>query len=188
MSQKVSVKAKNPLTKCIWSQDSSAIYVGDATGLIQAFNVQTQQFIDVGKHSAAISALHVIPGQNVVISAAFENNVHFWQVGNPQPVLTIDMGNKVFCSDFANPILILGLATEKVGIIDITNTNNKTILESTDLGKNSLLQSCAINKLGDTIGLSTFDGRSNISNIIKGPTGSYTQVFFKIILENHHNL
>jgi hypothetical protein len=120
--------------------------------------------------------LHIVPNQNVLISAAFENNVHFWQPGNSQPVFTIDMGNKVFSSDFANPLLLLGLANEKIGIVDITNTNNKTILDSADLGKNSLIQSCAINKNGDTIGLSTFDGRSNISNIVKGPTGVYTQV------------
>lgn len=47
-----------------------------------------------------------------------------------------------------------------------------------DLGKNSLLQSCAINKNADTIGLSTFDGRSNISNIVKSASGVYTQVKF----------
>lgn len=176
LTQKVNAKAKNPLTKCVWSQDCQAIYVGDITGLIQAFNVQTQQFVDVGKHNAAISALHIVPGQNVIISAAYENTVHFWQPGNPQPVFSIDMGNKVFCSDFANPILLLGLGNEKIGIVDITNTSNKTILESVDLGKNSLLQSCAINKAGDTIGLSTFDGRSNISNITKSPNGLYSQV------------
>ena len=106
---KINVKAKSPLTKCVWSQDNTIIYVGDITGLIQAFNLQTQQFTDVGKHNAAISALHVIPGQNIVISAAFENNVYFWQPGNTAPVFTIDMGNKVFCSDFAYPILLTGL-------------------------------------------------------------------------------
>lgn len=182
----MSVKAKNPLTKCVWSQDCQAIYVGDITGLIQAFNVQTQQFVDIGKHTAAISALHIVPGQNIVISAAFENNIHFWQPGNPAPAFTIDIGNKVFCSDFANPILIVGCGNEKIGIIDITNPNNKTILESVDLGKNSLLQSCAINKTCDTIGLSTFDGRSNISSIVKAPNGTYSQVIFNFILENNH--
>ncbi len=116
------------MTKCLWSQDCQSIYVGDITGLIQAFNVVTQQFVDVGKHTAAISALHIVPGQNILISAAFENNVHFWQPGNTQPVFSMDVGNKVFSSDFANPILILGLGNEKIGIIDITNTNNKTIL------------------------------------------------------------
>jgi hypothetical protein len=71
ITQKINVKAKSPLTKCVWSQDCQTIYVGDITGLIQAFNVQTQQFVDIGKHTAAISALHIVPNQNVIISGAF---------------------------------------------------------------------------------------------------------------------
>jgi WD40 repeat protein len=69
--QKLSTKAKSPLTKCVWSNDAQFIYVGDITGLIQAFNVQTQAFMDVGKHTAAISALHIVPNQNIIISAAY---------------------------------------------------------------------------------------------------------------------
>ena len=69
--QKISTKAKSPLTKCVWSNDAQFIYVGDITGLIQAFNVQTQAFMDVGKHTAAISALHIVPNQNIIISAAY---------------------------------------------------------------------------------------------------------------------
>ena len=88
------------------------------------------------------------------------------------------MGNKIFCSDFVYPMLIVGLANEKIGIIDINNPANKTILESSDLGKHSQIQSISINKNVDTIGLSTIDGRSNIANIIKSPSGQYTQVFF----------
>lgn len=109
LAMKVNVKAKNPLTKCVWSQDCQNIYLGDVTGLIQAFNINNQQFSDIGKHNAGISALHVIPGQNVLISAAFENIINFWMPGNLQPVMSIDMGNKIFCSDFAYPILIVGL-------------------------------------------------------------------------------
>lgn len=110
LMQKINVKAKSPLTKCVWSQDGQFIYVGDITGLIQGFNIQTQQFSEVGKHTAGISALHFIPDQNIIISCAFENNVHFWQPGNPQPIFSMDVGNKVFCSDFSYPILVLGLA------------------------------------------------------------------------------
>lgn len=71
ITQRIATKAKSPLTKCVWSQDASTIYVGDVAGVIQAFNVQAQTFIDVGKHSAAISALHIVPNQNVIISAAY---------------------------------------------------------------------------------------------------------------------
>jgi len=45
--------------------------LGDITGSIQSFNLQTQQFTEIGKQNAAISALHVMPGQNIVIAAGF---------------------------------------------------------------------------------------------------------------------
>lgn len=66
-----------------------------------------------------------------------------------------------------------------IAIIDVTNPGNKTILDSKDLGKNSIIQSCAINNKQDTIGLSTFDGRSNISKLKKNLTsGQFTTVKF----------
>lgn len=109
LSQKINVKAKSPLTKCAWSEDGQTIYVGDITGLIQSFSIQTPQFMDMGKQNAAISALHVIPGQNVLISAAYENTINFWQPGNNQPVFTVDLGNKVYCTGFSHPVLLAGL-------------------------------------------------------------------------------
>ena len=76
-----------------------------------------------------------------------------------------------------------------IAIIDVTNPGNKTILDSKDLGKNSLIQSCAINNKQDTIGLSTFDGRSNISKILKNSTtGLFTMVFLLFILGKYHHI
>ena len=48
IAQKISTKAKSPLTKCSWSADGQFIYVGDITGAVQAFNVQSQTFVDIG--------------------------------------------------------------------------------------------------------------------------------------------
>jgi len=77
---------------------------------------------------------------------------------------------------------LAGLANEMIAIIDVTNPGNKTILDSKDLGKHSIIQSCAINNKQDTIGLSTFDGRSNISKLIKNPnTGVFTLVILYLI-------
>lgn len=174
------------MTKCVWSQDGQNIYVGDVAGLIQAYNVANGNFVDIGKHNAAISALHVVPGQGIIISAAYESTINFWQPGNNQPIFVLDMGNKVFCTDFSNPLLLVCMANEKIGIVDINNANQKTILDSVDLGKNSQIQSCAINKNADTIGLSTFDGRSNIATITKAASGNYSQVNYYFIIETNY--
>ena len=54
--------------------------------------------------------------------------------------------------------------------------NNKSIVESADLGKFSQIQSIAINQKCTTFGIASFDGRANISNLQKGVNGQYTQV------------
>ena len=63
---------------------------------------------NIGKHNTGVSSLHMIPGQNILISTAYENNIHFWQMGNPNPTFTLDVNNKVFASDFKNNIFACG--------------------------------------------------------------------------------
>jgi len=72
----------------------------------------------------------------VLISTAYENNVHFWQ-GGPNPVLSVDVMNKVYVSDYKNGILVGGASNEKIFLIDMATVSSgtKTILDSVDLGK-----------------------------------------------------
>lgn len=49
-------------------------------------------------------------------------------MGNPNPTFTLDVGNKVFASDFKNNIFACGTGNEKIVIFDIANMQQKTIL------------------------------------------------------------
>ena len=76
-------------------------------GTIKIMDINTQTISEVGKHNASITKLHYIPQQNVLISSAYENNINFWQ-GGPNPVLSVDVINKVFVTDYKNGILAGG--------------------------------------------------------------------------------
>lgn len=67
----MNVKAKSPLTQCLFSPDNKFVYVGDATGSIQAFDIGSSSFLDIGKHNASISTLQIIAHQNVIVSGAY---------------------------------------------------------------------------------------------------------------------
>jgi WD40 repeat protein len=123
---------------CCWNSDCTALYVGCIDGTIKIIDVNTQNVNDIGKHTAAVSNLHYIPQQNALISTAYENNIHFWQ-GGPNPMLTVDVMNKVFVSDYKSGILAGGTANEKIFIIDMNTVSSgtKTIIDSVDLGKYS---------------------------------------------------
>ena len=95
-----------PLASC-WNGDCSALYVGCMDGTIKIMDINTQTISEVGKHNASITKLHYIPQQNILISSAYENNINFWQ-GGPNPVLSVDVMNKVFVTDYKNGVLAGG--------------------------------------------------------------------------------
>ena len=108
IQSKLQLKVNSPLTACCWSADNSALYIGCGDGSIKAVDINTSNIVDVGKQNAGISGLHYIPNQNVVIASAYENNIGFWKMGNNGPVFSMDVGNKVFCSDFQNYLYTAG--------------------------------------------------------------------------------
>lgn len=178
--QKLAYKFPSPALKCVWNDQCTQIYVGLMDGTIKIYDLGSGQTADMGRHNVSISSLNFVPGQNVLVSTGYENIINFWQAGNPNPVLTVNADNKVFAADFQYPLLIAGTANERIMIVDITNPNSRTVLDSLDLGKFSQIQSIALNQKGSTYGIASFDGRANLSAIVKGVNGLYTSVLVLI--------
>lgn len=103
-------KFPSPALKCAWNDQGTQIYVGSMDGSIKCFDLGSNQTVDVGRHNSAISSLHFVPNMNAIISTSYESNIQFWQLGNQNPVLTINAEQKVFTSDFQYPMLIAGTA------------------------------------------------------------------------------
>lgn len=174
--QKMSYKFPMPALKCAWNDQSTQIFVGLMDGSLKIYDINSGQVADLGRHSAAISSLHFVPGMNAVVSSGFENNIHFWQVGNPNPVMTVNAENKVFTSDFMFPMLVAGTASEKIVLVDINNAATRSVVDSVDLGKFSQIQSVAINNKCSMFGIASFDGRANLSSINKNVNGMFAPV------------
>jgi mRNA export factor len=178
--QKMSFSFQQPALKCAWNDQSTQIYVGLMDGCIKVFDIGSGQAADVGRHSAAISSLHFVPGMNTVVSSGYESNVQFWQLGNPNPVMTFNAENKIYTSDFQFPMLVAGTANEKIMIVDINNASSRTLVDSNDLGKFSQIQSIAINQKCTMFGVASFDGRANLSSLIKNVNGMFAPVLYSL--------
>jgi mRNA export factor len=174
--QKLSYKFPFPALKCTWNDQGSQIYVGLMDGSIKVFDLGSSQTADVGRHNAAISSLHFVPGMNAIVSTGYESTAQIWQLGTPNPVMSINADNKIFCSDFQFPTLVAGTANERILVVDINANNSRTLVDSNDLGKFSQIQSIAINQKCSTFGIASFDGRANISSINKNVNGLYAPV------------
>jgi hypothetical protein len=53
------------------------------------------------------------------------------------PVLSVDAGNKIYACDCLFPKVVAATADEKIMIVDATNINSRSIVDSSELGKTS---------------------------------------------------
>lgn len=90
ITQKFTYKFPSPALKCTWNDIGTQIYVGLMDGSIKAFDVGSSQTIDIGRHNTSVSSVHFVPGMNAIISTGYETNVQFWQLGNQNPILTLN--------------------------------------------------------------------------------------------------
>jgi WD40 repeat protein len=164
-----------PLCSC-WNADCTALYIGCMDGTIKIVDLNTMNVNEIGRHNASVSNLHYIQQQSVLISNAYENKINFWQ-GGPNPVFSVDVTNKVFVTDYKNGVLCGGTANEKIFFIDMATISSgaKTILDSSELGKFSQIESIALDAKAETIGIGTVDGRANISKVIRSSQLQSTQ-------------
>lgn len=144
-------------------------------GAIKVYDTGSGQVADIGRHNSAINSLQFSSNQNILISTGYENIVNFWQPGNLSAVFSLDAGNKIYTSDCQFPTVVAATVDEKIMIVDATNTNSRSIVDS-DLGKTSQIESIALNSKGTSFGIGSFDGRANISNICKSLNGRYSAV------------
>jgi WD40 repeat protein len=133
-----------PLCSC-WNADCTALYVGCMDGTIQIVDLNTMVVNEIGRHNASVSNLHYVPQQSVLISNAYESKINFWQ-GGPNPILSVDVADKVFVTDYKNGVLCGGTANEKIFFLDMATVSSgaKTILDSSELGKFSQIESIVL--------------------------------------------
>jgi mRNA export factor len=167
ITQRIAYKFALPALKCCWNDAGNQLFVGLMDGAVKCYDIASGQVADIGKQGAAISSLHFLSGLNAVVSSGYESTVQVWRLGTPGPALTFNAENKVLATDVVFPTLVACTANERILIGDIANPTHRSIVESSDLGKSSQIQSVALNGKGVTMGVGSFDGRANISTIAR---------------------
>lgn len=95
---------------------------------------------------------------------------------NPTPIMHINAENKVYTADVQFPLIAAGTANERIMIADLSGTNTRTVLDSSELGKHSKIQSISLNSKATTMAVSSIDGRASISKITRNISGNYSTV------------
>jgi WD40 repeat protein len=102
------IKVGIPIQCCAWNSDTNtSISLGCINGFVKCVDLTSGAIVDIGKHNDPVNKVFYSPSQNVIMSIAYDQNIHFWQRGNQNPVFTYPTKDKIYAADFVNPLLIL---------------------------------------------------------------------------------
>jgi mRNA export factor len=170
-------EVEDPCLSVTWCDDDIGKLVGGCVnGKVKLFDLQTGKHMDCGAHSHSVKGIHWIPKIGVAITLSFDKTMKFWDFRQQQPLASMDLGEKVYCSDLLLPYLAIGLSHEKLVFVDLDQLpmgfqkGGIHQFEST-LGKDSQVTSIAFLKDGSAFGVGSHDGRVNVSKFVAEPTG-----------------
>jgi len=190
-SAKINLKGgfqtENPILSLSWCQDDvSKIFGGSTDGSVRVFDITSGKDMVVGQHDHSVKGLYYVPNAGIVCSLSFDKTIRFWDLKQPQPIATIPVGHKVYCSDFSFPYLAIGMSDERVAFIDLKNLQslqNKPLADlESPLGKGSQLTTISFLNDASGVAVGTHDGRANISKFSQDNFGKIkldTKISFK---------
>ena len=151
----------------IQPRHSPNLLLGDIGGTVWTQDITTGTRIQFGKHDDAVK--NIYDWGSRIISLSYDKTMKFWDLRSPDPVNSFPLGAQVVCSDLLDSTLAIGLSNKKLLIFHLDDFS--TVLGNVDsfsidspLGQSSQLSSISISK-ENVVGIGTYDGRSNLSNI-----------------------
>eukprot|EP01088_Endostelium_zonatum_P017977 TRINITY_DN557_c3_g1_i2.p1 TRINITY_DN557_c3_g1~~TRINITY_DN557_c3_g1_i2.p1 ORF type:complete len:349 (-),score=80.02 TRINITY_DN557_c3_g1_i2:215-1261(-) len=97
-----------PVLSLCWNTDGNQIYSGNCANKVMALDLQTGNSIQVGEHAAPVRCIKMYHDQRVLITGSWDRTVRYWDLRQPNPAATIQIGGKVFAMDCKADVLAVG--------------------------------------------------------------------------------
>jgi len=168
--QKACLDVEDPCLCTSWSDDLSKLFAGCVNNTVKAFDLSTGQSVNVGQHEGPVKSVFWISPANTLCTLSFDKTIRFWDLRQQNPVAGYNLGQKVYCADYAHPNIVMGMGEEKILLVNLPNMQNmlgKNTLDyiESPLGKESQITAIEFFSDGYGIGLASHDGRANLSKI-----------------------
>ncbi|CAG8469509.1 6302_t:CDS:2 [Paraglomus brasilianum] len=147
---------------CAWSKDGSKLVSGGTDKAGRLFDLATQQPMQIAQHEAPIKTIKWVDNQpnNLVCTGSWDKTVKYWDTRTPNPVLSIDVPDRVYTMDLVSPLLVIGTADRHIVIYNIANPGTPYKTQPSPLKYQTRVISCFVNATGYAIG--SIEGRVGI--------------------------
>lgn len=145
-----------------------AVYSGSTDHCLRRWDLNTDQVMDLGKHSEAISCVEYVAKHSMVVTAAWDARVLWWDVRAPtgQPAATVALPERAYAMSIRDNMMVVACANKHIEVYDLNNPGQayKSMTSKLDYQVQSV--SCFTDQTGFAIG--SIEGRVGIQYLDTG--------------------
>lgn len=112
-----------PVLSCCWSADGSKVFTGSCDKSAKLWDLNANTFTQVAAHDAPIKTVNWIqaPAYQCLMTGSWDKTLKFWDTRQAQPMMTINLDERVYATDVVYPVAVAALAGRKVKLINLEN-------------------------------------------------------------------
>jgi mRNA export factor len=91
---------------------------------VKCWDLGSNQTMQIAQHQAPVKTCHFVkaPNYTCVMTTSWDKTIKFWDTRSPNPILSLDVPEKVYCVDVDYPMAVVGTATRGIIIYQLENT------------------------------------------------------------------
>ncbi|KAL4426606.1 hypothetical protein ABPG74_003069 [Tetrahymena malaccensis] len=167
----------HPILTCQWKSDASCVFFAGGDGSLMCYQINNnkynnQQVFQIDQYQLPAIGIFYVNQYDILLVINCEGEIILYNAQNFQnPPIKTKLDFPAICCDFIYPLVMIGLMEQKMVLFNLEtllkNNQYKFEYKESQLGKTSPLQCVAISPDLNVIGLSSLDGRGNISKLKK---------------------
>lgn len=112
-----------PVLDVSWSEDGSKIFTASCDKTAKMWDLASNQFVQVAQHDAPVKTVHWIKGTTYgcLMTGSWDKTLKFWDTRTANPMMTMQLPERVYCADVVYPMAVVGTAARGVIIYQLDN-------------------------------------------------------------------
>ncbi|EEB17788.1 mRNA-associated protein mrnp, putative [Pediculus humanus corporis] len=105
-----------PILDVCWSDDGTKVFMASCDKQVKAWDLASNQTIQVAAHDAPVKTCHWVQGgvYSCLMTGSWDKTLKFWDTRTPNPIMTINLPERVYCVDVDYPMAVVGTAGRSI--------------------------------------------------------------------------
>ncbi len=95
-----------------WHDDGSKVFMASADKQVKCWDLASNQTIQVAQHEAPVKVIRWVkaPNYTALMTGSWDKTLKFWDTRSPNPIMSIDLGERCYAADVDYPMAVVGTA------------------------------------------------------------------------------